>query len=134
MKSKNEMTLQKVTRTNSCQHAINLRSSPFTTLHLTTGLRTDPILRSVPQTRLLCLSKTLCTCERTTHWEGFQARRPTWKKCWGAWVSSATLRTHSSAQMTTCNLHRWRTEVQVRKRRYTTCVQWLFLILSLLYI
>ena len=29
MKSKNEMTLQKVTCTNSCQHAINLRSSPF---------------------------------------------------------------------------------------------------------
>jgi len=25
MKSKNEMTLQKVTYTNSCQHAINLR-------------------------------------------------------------------------------------------------------------
>ena len=29
MKSRNEMTLQKVTRTHSCQHAINLRSSPF---------------------------------------------------------------------------------------------------------
>ena len=29
MKSKNEMILQKVTCTNSCQHAINLRSSPF---------------------------------------------------------------------------------------------------------
>jgi len=29
MKSKYEMTLQKVTCTNSCQHAVNLRSSPF---------------------------------------------------------------------------------------------------------
>jgi len=29
MKSKNEMTLQIVTCTNSCHHAINLRSSPF---------------------------------------------------------------------------------------------------------
>jgi len=34
MKSKNEMTLQKVTCTNSCQHAIDWRSSPFVTFVL----------------------------------------------------------------------------------------------------